>query len=168
MTACGSPASAQPEAAKTKLDKARTAYEETLTEAEKAVGDVIDKNEAAARKRGDKATLDKIKAERELFELTGILPKFVPAATFQKVNATRKAFDTACVTAVKEYTKANKDAEAAAVEKERAELKDAASLRPRYFQVVNRNSNPQRWPRRRRKVNSAAACSRRPRPDADN
>lgn len=137
---CGSLAGAQPDATKAKLDKARTAYEEALTETEKAVVEVIDKNEAAARKRGDKVALDKIKAERELFELTGILPKFVPAATLQKVNTTRKAFDTACLVAVKEYTKANKDAEAATVEKERAELKDAPGLRPRYFLVVNKNS----------------------------
>jgi hypothetical protein len=131
---------AQPDPVKAKLDKARAAYEAELTAAEKGAADAIDKAEAAARKRGDKAAVDKIKGEREFFELTGAVPKSVPAGTTQKVGAARKTLDAVCATAVKEYTKANRDTEAAAVEKERAELKDAPALRPRYFLVVNKNS----------------------------
>jgi hypothetical protein len=137
--ACAAPA-AQPDPVKAKLDKVRAAYEAELTAAEKGVAEAIDKAEAAARKRGDKAAVDKIKGEREFFELTGVVPKSVPAGITQKVVAARKPLDAACATAVKEYTRASKDAEAAAVEKERAELKDAPTLRPRYFLVVNKNS----------------------------
>ncbi len=138
--ACAAPA-AQPDPVKAKIDKARTTYENELTAAEKAVTEALDNAESAARKRGDKLALDKIKAERELFELAGVLPKVVPGAATQKAVAARKALESACTVAVKEYTKANKDAEAEAVEKERAELKNAAGLRPRYFQIVNKNSN---------------------------
>jgi hypothetical protein len=128
-----------PDPIKARLDKARAAYEDELTAAEKAAADALDRAEAAARKRGDKATLDKAKAERELFELAGVVPKSVSGVT-QKAVAARKALDATYAAAVKEYTKAGRDAEAAAAEKGRAELKHAGGLRPRYFLVVNKNS----------------------------
>jgi hypothetical protein len=130
---------AQPDPVKAKLDKARTAHDAELTAIEKSIVEALDKFETAARKNGDKKALDKIKAEQELFELTGTVPKSLPALLTQKATAAHKALDAAYATAVKEYTRANKDAEAAAVDKERAAHKDAPVL-PRYFLIVNKNS----------------------------
>ena len=131
---------ADPDPIKAKLDKARTAHEEELNALEKSATDALDKAEAAARKAGDKKALDKVKADRELFELTGAIPKSVPVGVTQKVTAARKALETAYATAVKEYTKASKDAEAAAADKELAALKDLGTARPRFFLIVNKNS----------------------------
>lgn len=137
--ACAAPA-AQPDPTKAKLDKLRAAYETELSAAEKSIGAQLDRAEAAARKAGDKKALDRIKGERELFELANVFPKSLPGGTTQKLSAAHKALDTALAGAVKEYTKANRDAEAEAAEKELAALKGAAGLRPRYFLVVNKNS----------------------------
>ena len=138
--ACGA-AVAQPDPIKAKLDKARAAYESELSAAEKSAGEAIDKAEAAIRKRGDKPALDKLKAERELFELTGVPPKYVPAAVTQKAVTARKTMEAAIAVAVKEYTRARLDAEAEATERELAHLKDVPPLRARYFLVVNKVSN---------------------------
>ncbi|QJW93025.1 RICIN domain-containing protein [Frigoriglobus tundricola] len=138
----GGASAAEPDAIRAKLDKARAAYESELSAAEKGAGEALDKAEAAVRKRGDKAALDKLKAERELFELTGVPPKCVPAPVAQKAAAARKTLEAALAVAVKDFTRARLDAEAEAAEREAAYLKDAPpSLRPRYFLVVNKVSN---------------------------
>jgi hypothetical protein len=108
----------EPDPIKEKLFKAKTAYDAEMAQFRKAAGEWFDKRAEAARGAGDKKALDQVKAERKTFDENGELPKTAPAAVQQKSGAAKKALETAYTQAVKEYTKAKKDDEAAAVEKE--------------------------------------------------
>jgi hypothetical protein len=99
-----------------KLAAARAAYDNEMKQVQKQTGDWLDKREAAARKAGDKKLLDQVKDERKAFTEGEEMPRAAPAALRQKPAAARKAMDAAYAEAVKAYTKAKRDEEAAAVE----------------------------------------------------
>jgi hypothetical protein len=101
---------------KEKLFKAKVAYDAEMAQFRKSAGDWFDKREEAARKAGDKKALDQIKDERKAFDEASALPQTAPAAIKQKHEKATKALETAYAEAVKTYTKAKKDTEAAAVE----------------------------------------------------
>ena len=101
---------------KTKLLAAKMTYDNELEQYHKQAVDWFDKREATARKDGDKKLLDQVKAERKAFDEDDLLPKSAPPALKQKPAQARKAMDAAYAEAVKAYTKAKKDDEAASVE----------------------------------------------------
>lgn len=103
---------------KTKLDKARSAYESEKEAIRKSILELFDKRETEAREKGDKKLVDLIKAERQVFEERPEIPKWVPLAIQRRAILARETMITAYQTAVKEFLKAKKDDEAALVEKE--------------------------------------------------
>lgn len=141
LAALGAPAaalSAPPADPKARIEKAKAAYDGELDKLETTVANLFNTYENAARKQGDKATLDRLKPERVAFDLTGALPKDLPAATKQKFTAASDALAAAYNLAIKEYTKAGKDDEAAAVQKELDKLKKGPG--ERYFYLVNKKT----------------------------
>jgi hypothetical protein len=101
---------------KEKLLAARAAYDSEAGQVQKQTEDWLKKREETARKDGDKKLLDQTKAERKVYEETGELPKSLPGAVRLKQDRAVKAMDAAYAEAVKEYTRAKKDDEAASVE----------------------------------------------------
>jgi hypothetical protein len=101
-----------------KLEKAKSTYGRDLENFQKAVGDYLDKGEAAARKDGNKKLVDNIKADRKQFEEKGQLPKSTPAAIRHKAAAALAKMEAAFELAIKEYTKTKMDDEATKVTKE--------------------------------------------------
>src|SRR5262249_42486551 len=99
-----------------KLFAAKVAYEKEMSRVRMQVDDWFDKREEAARKKGDKKALDQAKADRKTFEEDGELPKTGASTLVLKRERAKKAMETAYSDAVKAYTKAKKDDEAAAVE----------------------------------------------------
>jgi hypothetical protein len=109
-----------------KLFAAKVAYDKEITQYRTQAGNWFDKREDAARKDGNKKLVDQIKAERKAFDEEGELPKSVPATIKQKQAAAKKALEASYEQAVKEYVKAKKDDEAAAVEKELGKLREGS------------------------------------------
>ena len=129
---------------KTKIEKAKAAYDDEFQKLEANVADLMDKAEATARKQGDKTTLDRLKPERLSFDLTGTVPKGLPAATTQKFTSAFNNLAALYAQAVKDYTKAGKDVEAAAAQKELDKLKELEKTKKlagtRYFYLVNKKT----------------------------
>jgi hypothetical protein len=110
---------AEDDLVKAKLDKAKAVYDAQL---DKLCGNLVkslqDKEEAA-RKAGNKKLVDQVKTEREAFETRGDLPKSISTANFTRdCKQARATLELAYTTAIKEYTKAKMDDEAAVVEKD--------------------------------------------------
>jgi len=103
---------------KEKLFAAKIAYDAEMTKFRTLVGEWLDEREDAARKDGNKAIVDQIKAERKAFDDSGELPKGLPSSIQQKSTQARKTIESAYSQAVKDYTKGKKDTEAEAVEVE--------------------------------------------------
>jgi hypothetical protein len=99
-----------------KLVAARTTYDNETKQVQKQTEDWLEKRETAARKAGDKKALDQVKDDRKGYEESGELPRTAPATLRLRHERARKAMDAAYAEAVKEYTKAKKDEEAAAVD----------------------------------------------------
>ncbi len=115
---------------KEKLFAAKVAYDKEMAQFRTTAGEWFDKREEAARKAGDKKALDQVKAEQKAFDETGDLPKAVPAAMRQKPILAKKALEAAYSQAVKDYVKAKKDAEAAAVETEWMTFANGTTIAP--------------------------------------
>ena len=105
-----------------KLDKAKVTFQTDMDKYRSAVSASFDKREEAARKKGDKKLVDQIKAERQTFEEKGELPNTAPAAVKSQLSLARSSLEAAYKAAIRDYTRAKKDVEAAAVEKEYKEL----------------------------------------------
>jgi hypothetical protein len=115
---CALTAVADDDPVKKKLEAAKETYSAEMGKFRQAAEEWFDKREEIARKAGNKALVDQIKTERQAFRDKDELPKTATTDLKQKPAAARKALEAAYKTAVKEYTKASKDAEAAAAEKE--------------------------------------------------
>lgn len=129
----------QDDPVKTKLDKAKAAFNAEFAKLERGLDDALEKAETAARKKGDKVALDRIKLERTTLELALVFPKSTPQAISQKLSTARGTLESAYALAVKEYTKASKDDKAAEVQKELEQFKKAGIV-PRYYTISNINS----------------------------
>lgn len=110
-----------------KLVKAKADYEAEMAKYRKEGAAWFDKREEAARKDGNKKLVDQIKVERTAFEEKGNLPKVEnvlkgDATDLARLSKQKAMAQTGLVKAyefaIRDYTKANKDKEAAAVEKE--------------------------------------------------
>jgi len=108
---------------KARFDQAKAAYKVVREQYREAVKNYFDKREEAARKEGNKKLLDQIKAERTAFQDKGDLPRAAPGELKRKLVPARSSMELAYAAAVREYTKAKKDDEAAAVEKEFQQFK---------------------------------------------
>lgn len=108
---------------KAKLDIAKVAHATALEQHHEAVNAFFDKQEDTARKNGNKKLLDQIKLSRTAFQEKGTLPQTFPTDPRKKYAAARSALDLAYAAAIRDYTKARKDDEAAAVEKEFEQVK---------------------------------------------
>lgn len=114
--ACVTLAVDDPDPVRDRLVAAKTAYDAEIVMYKKQVVEWLNRREDGARKAGDKKLLDQIRDDRKVYEEDGIPPKTLPAGIKQKPALARKVMDAAYASAVKEYTKAKRDAEAAAVE----------------------------------------------------
>jgi hypothetical protein len=123
-----------------KIDKALAAFEAETGKLEKAVADHLQKAEAAARKAGNKTLTDQVKADRAALDLANVVPRALPAGLKQRVAAARAPVEAAYAAAVRDYTRAGKDARAAAVQKELDAFKSSPALAPKYYHVVNTGS----------------------------
>lgn len=103
---------------KAKLDKAKAAYELDVEKARKAAIEFFDKKEETARKTGNKSIVDQVRSERDTFDRTGELSKAVPDAIKVKFATANSTVENAYLQAIKEYTKAGQDNDAAAIETE--------------------------------------------------
>lgn len=119
-----------------KLTKVKAAYAAELAKIDKEVQDAYSKFEAFARKKGDKATLDRIKPELVAYEVTGALPKWASPAVPKKRTAARAPLEAAYAQQIRDYTKANQDELAAAAQKELDRLK-ARAVPVQYFTAAN-------------------------------
>jgi hypothetical protein len=104
---------------KAKLAEAKQQYREQVERLRKNVLDTLEKKEAAARENGDKKAVDQIKADREAFLDRDVVPKSAGASDYSRdLSRFQAIMVSAFESAVKGYTKASKDAEAAKVEEE--------------------------------------------------
>ncbi len=111
---------------KAKLDKAKAVYDDRTDKLRAALLKSLDDKEDAARKASNKKLVDQIKAERDAFDLRGELPKIVPTANYLRDGKQAwAALEAAYTTAIKEFTRAKQDDEAAAAEKDLKALKEA-------------------------------------------
>ncbi len=111
--------SAPEDPVRTTLDRAKTEYETEIARLRKGLLESIQNREDAARAKGDKKSVDAVKAEREEFESTGVLPKS-PFATEheKKLRSARQVLILAHTDAIREYTKKREDEKATLVEDE--------------------------------------------------
>lgn len=99
---------------KAKLDTARKEFDAKSEKYTKSVNEWLDKKEETARKAGNKTLVDQIKQVHETFQDTGELHVAPPPDVLKILTGARTAYEAALVSAVKDYTKAKKDDEAAA------------------------------------------------------
>lgn len=115
-----------------KLEGAEWAFIRTTEEHQTEVAQWFSKREEAARKDGNKKLVDQIKVERQTFEARQELPKSAPSALKQRLPAARATLQAAYVSAVRAYTKAGNDAEAANIELRLSEFIAADCQRRRW------------------------------------
>lgn len=126
------PAASADDPIKKRLDAAKETYAKEADTFRAAVAKLLEDRLKAARDKGDKKAVDQVKAEQRAFEEKGELPKATPVALKTRLAKARETLETAFATAVKDYTKAAKDDEAAAAEKHLEDFKAGrlASLDP--------------------------------------
>lgn len=127
-----------------KLQKALAAFD--LAE-EKYRNDVtawLDKRETEARKRGDKGLVDQITIERDAFTTKSIQPKTLPRTIGNQFATAKRNMEFAYKAAIKDHTKAGRDEEATATEKEldrfvrgRNIPEDAIQFQGRWYKVFD-------------------------------
>lgn len=112
-----------------KLDKARSTFTAFTKKHQGTVAEWLDKREEVARLKGDKITVDQVKADRQEFQEKGEIPKTAPAAFKSQLTSARSNLMNAFTTAVREYTRSGNDEAAEAVEKELEDFKDSGEVR---------------------------------------
>ncbi|MFO0797129.1 MAG: RICIN domain-containing protein [Gemmataceae bacterium] len=110
-----------------KLDAAREAYNRELLKYQTGAVDWFNKQEEAARVRGDKKLLDAAVAQRAAYTAGGDLPPAAPKALRTHLDNPRKALEAAYADGIKSYVKARQDAAAAAAEAELVKLRYTAT-----------------------------------------
>jgi hypothetical protein len=111
---------------KEKLFKAKTAYTAEITKLRSELIAGFDKLEDKARAAGSKKLVDEIKFYRAVFDEAEQWPADMPKELHSRLTKARAQVDAAYQNAIKEYTKARKDEEAATIEKELTEFRKAA------------------------------------------
>ncbi len=124
LALCATTAAADDDPIKTKLGTAKKDYDTKLEKYKKGVTDWLDKKEETARKAGNKELVDQIKLAREIYQDTGTLPVVPPPDVQKTLTGAQTVYDAALIAAVKDYTKAKKDEEAAAITKQLQEFRE--------------------------------------------
>jgi hypothetical protein len=106
-----------------KVVKAKAAYTSETEKLRSVVLAGFDKKEEKARSKGDKKLVDEIKLQRAALEEFEEWPTDMPAELRTRLTKARTQVETAYALAIKECTKAKKDDEAAALEKELLEFR---------------------------------------------
>lgn len=109
-----------------RLNVAKRIYSAELENGQKAISDAFDKRESVARKQGDKKIVDLVKEERAGLDAktpSERIQTFSPEQK-HKIEAAWKTLSAEYENAIKELTKATRDAEANAIEKEYNGAKD--------------------------------------------
>lgn len=105
-----------------RLSKAKAFYASESAKVQEAIANSIDRRLAAARTMGDKSLVEAIELERKTFEEHKDVPPAAPAGLKQRAASLVATMENAYMAAIREFVRSNKDAEAAAVEKELAEF----------------------------------------------
>lgn len=116
------------EVVKEKLFQSKQEYDADQRKFKKAVTDWFDKREEEARKAGDKKKVDQIKSERTSFDMTGEIPRLLPAPVRDTMIVARSKLDRAYSAAVKDFVRFKADGTAEATEKERQSVLVASAL----------------------------------------
>jgi len=124
------------DAVQAKLDKAKAIHKSDTNKLRADIAAYFDKREEPARRKGDLQQVEKIKAEREAFDKKGELPPTAPLELKKKYQAAQGKLERAYGEAVKAYTKARKDAEAAAVEKEFSEFRKSTESNVEFLSAM--------------------------------
>jgi hypothetical protein len=114
-----------------RVEVARTTYVEATEKLRVELLEALAKREDAARKAGNKPLVDRIKAEREAFELNDELPAVVSSTRYKRgLASARSDLKAAMRTGVKEYLQARQDDQADALQAELDELEAEEPARP--------------------------------------
>ena len=105
-----------------KLTAAKANYQSELKKFSATVDEWLEKQEAGARRDGDRKQLERLKANRAAFASKEALPVEAPVPYHKRQEKFRGAMESAYLTAIKEYTKAGMDKAAEDVEAELAKL----------------------------------------------
>jgi len=122
LIVCAGRAAAEDDAVRKKLDDARATYDKEIEALAKAVTDWFDKREASARESGNKKLVEQIKAERETFVEKNSFAKVSPELR-ERRSSTRRRYEAALQSAIREYTRLKRDDDASTIEKELADFK---------------------------------------------
>jgi hypothetical protein len=111
---------------KEKIFKAKEAYTAEITKLRAEVIAGFDKREEKARNKGDKKLVDEIKFNRVAFDEAEEWPADMPTELRSRLTKARAQVEAAYLTAIKDYTKAKKDDDAAVMEKDLTEFRKVA------------------------------------------
>jgi hypothetical protein len=111
---------------KDKVVKAKKAYAVETEKLRPLVLAALDKKEEKARSKGDKKLVDEVKQQRAALEEFQEFPSDMPVELRTRLTKARAQVEAAYAAAIKECTKAKKDEEAAALEKEYREFRTAS------------------------------------------
>ena len=114
-----------------RLEQARTDYVEETEKVRAGLLASLEHKEMSARNSGNKTLVDRIKQEREAFELNDELPSVVSNTTYRRGMAQARSRLTAAMrTALKDYLQARQDDQAEAVQTELEEFEAATAPPP--------------------------------------
>lgn len=127
---------AQPSEPLVEVAKAKERYAADMLKAKTDVGEQLDKAIAAARASGDKKTVDRLNAEKSLFDDAGQLPPSIPTVKYvAQTKQAKQALETAYREAIKQCVRNSEDAKATQLENELLELST-----PEVEEPVGKNS----------------------------
>lgn len=139
------------ETIKKKITKAENTYTTELAKAQADVIKWLDGRDAAARKKGDKNTVNTVKQQREKLDTEGTIPKPIPINISRKIDTARDMLDASYSSLMKEALMANLDDLADELEDKRVQLaeekpnQNVFKLVSRYAQNMVENGSFE-WP----------------------
>ena len=105
-----------------KITKGEETHRLELARAQAEVIKWLDQRDTAARKKGDKATVNLVKLQREKLETEGTIPKPLPVNISRKVDTARDLLDASYASLMKDALVAKLDDLADAIEEKRVQL----------------------------------------------
>ncbi len=110
------------------LEVARNKYKKEIEQFDVSVKRLLEKKEEAARKAGNKAALETLKAELDRFDKDRVVPAWAPMTFAKKLSIIRGELEEAHRTAIKEYTRKRADDSAKKIEVELKEFQNESIL----------------------------------------
>ena len=113
------------------IAKAKERYAADVLKAKTDVGEQLDKAIAAARASGDKKAVDRLLAEKSLFDDAGQLPQSIPTVKFAaQTKQAKQTLEAAYREAIKQCVRNSEDAKATELEAELLELSTPEGAEP--------------------------------------